>query len=61
MHSCLELCFCQDQLTQFLVVFSCTKYIHLVPSFSQRVSLSSVCVGLCVKGAMAVAGFVGQV
>ena len=39
-HSCLELCFCQDGLTQFLVVFSCTKYIHLVPSFSKEFLLA---------------------
>lgn len=40
-------------------------FMHQVYSFGafffQRVSLSSVCVGLCVKGAMAIAGFVGQV
>ena len=49
-------------------------FMHQVYSFGafffQRVSLSSVCVGLCfmkvpvpftLKGAMAVAGFVGQV
>lgn len=40
-------------------------FMHQVYSFGafffQRVSLSSVYVGLCVKGAMAVTGFVGQV
>ena len=40
-------------------------FMHQVYSFGafffQRVSLSSVCVRLCVKGAMAIAGFVGQV
>ena len=53
-HSCLELCSVPSGI-----------FMHQVYSFGafffQRVSLSSVYVGLCVKGAMAVTGFVGQV